>query len=238
MFCKAKELMPELKAEFIITGEVLGQRPMSQNKQALYNIEKEAGLEGLVLRPLSAKFLLKTIPEKEAWVNRNKLLDFKGRGRKSQMALAKELGIKKYAQPAGGCLLTDPEFAKRIKELMLHEGLNLNNVELLKIGRHFRLSPMVRLVVGRAELENERLLNLAQENDYLFLPSDIKGPTSLGRGIFSEDLIKLSCSMACRYCDLDGKITADIVYNRIPKREDKVLEVSAIDNSQLLALRI
>jgi len=238
MLTKAKELMEQFSAKFVITGEVLGQRPMSQHRQALELIEEKSGLEGLLLRPLSGRLLPRTIPEKEGWVNRNNLLDFNGRGRKSQMVLAKALGIKEYAQPAGGCLLTDQEFAKKLKDLINYKELNMNSVELLKIGRHFRISRSTKLIVGRNELENERIVNLAQEDNYLFMPTDIAGPTALGRGIFNEDLIKLSCRITCRYCDLNGKITSNIFYSRIPKKEDKVLNVSAIDDSQLISFRI
>ena len=238
MLTKAKELMSELAAKFVITGEVLGQRPMSQNKQALYNIERGARLEGLVLRPLSAKFLLETIPEKEGWVNRNKLLDFNGRGRKSQMVLAWELGIKKYTQPAGGCLLTDPEFAKRLKDLISHQELSINNVELLKLGRHFRLSKNAKLIVGRNEKENKHLVDLAKEDDYLFMPVDILGPKALGRGIFSEDLIKLACGITCRYCDLNGQINTQITYRKVSVAREERLKVLSLEETQLAQLRI
>jgi len=238
MLCKAKELMEQCGAKFIITGEVLGQRPMSQHKQALLTIAKRAGLEGLVLRPLSARLLLETIPEKEGWVKRDKLLSFSGRGRKQQIELARTFGIKEYAQPAGGCLLTDPGFSKRFKDLMTHEGLNQNNVELLKIGRHFRLSEKAKLVVGRNEKENARLANLAGENDYLFMPYEIAGPTALGRGEFSGELIKLSCSITCRYCDLNGDANTDIAYRRITEKENKMLRISSIEETALLSIRI
>ena len=238
MFSKAREFMQETGAKFIVTGEVLGQRPMSQHKQALMIIEKESGLEGLVLRPLSAKLLPETIPEKEGWVDRNKLLDISGRTRRPQIELAKKIDIKDYPCASGGCLLTDPEFTKRIKELMLHEGLSLNNVELLKIGRHFRLSKEAKLIVGRNKKENERLINLAKVNDYLFIPIDIAGPVALGRGNFAQDLIELSCRITCRYCDLNGKINAGIVYKRLPQEEEKLLEVQAIEDNKLAALRI
>ena len=239
MLCKAKEFMEQYGAKFIITGEVLGQRPMSQHKQALLNIAKRAGLEGLVLRPLSARLLPETIPEKEGWIKRQHLLSFSGRGRKQQIELARIFGIKEYAQPAGGCLLTDPEFSKRIKDLMTHEGLSQSNVELLKIGRHFRLNDTTKLVVGRNEKENERLINLARDNDYLFMPTDeLAGPTSLGRGILSEELIKLSCSITCRYCDLNGNTNIDIAYRRISEKENKVLRISPIEETKLSSLRI
>ena len=239
MLSKARELMEQYGAKFIVTGEVLGQRPMSQNKQALETIVKKAGVEGLLLRPLSAKLLPETIPEREGWIRREELLSFSGRGRKPQIELARTLGIPDYAQPAGGCLLTDPGFSQRLKDLMAHDGLRGDDIELLKIGRHFRLSQTAKLVVGRNEKENERLLNLAREDDYLFMPTDeLAGPTSLGRGILSEELIKLSCSITCRYCDLNVNNNIDIVYRRISEKENKVLRISPIEETRLSSLRI
>jgi len=238
MLCKAKEFMEQYGAKFIITGEVLGQRPMSQHKQALLNIAKRAGLEGLVLRPLSARLLPETIPEKEGWVKRDNLLSFSGRGRKQQIELARIFGIKEYAQPAGGCLLTDPEFSKRFKDIVSHEGLNQNNVELLKLGRHFRFSERAKLIVGRNEKENARLSDLAGENDYLFMPYEIAGPTALGRGVFTDELVKLSCSITCRYCDLNRNTNIDIVYRRMSEKENKVLRISPIEETTLSSLRI
>ncbi|MBI5144857.1 MAG: 7-cyano-7-deazaguanine synthase [Candidatus Omnitrophica bacterium] len=236
-FRKAKEFMQEIGASFLVTGEVLGQRPMSQHRQALNIIDQESQLEGLVLRPLSAKLLPETIPEREGWVSRDKLLNFSGRTRRPQIALAKKFNLKDYACPAGGCLLTDPEFAKKLRELIRHQEFNKDNVELLKLGRHFRLAPETKLVVGRNEEENKRLINLVGEGDYLFMPKDIAGPTSLGRGAFNEELIKLASSITCRYCDLNGNSIANIIYKRIPKQE-KILQVPATDETKLQALRI
>ena len=239
MLKKAKEIMGQIGAKFIITGEVLGQRPMSQHKEALNIIAKAAGLEGLLLRPLSAKLLEETIPEKEGWVKRDNLLDFSGRGRTEQIELAKRLGVREYAQPAGGCLLTDPEFSKRLKDLMAHEVLSCDGVELLKTGRHFRLSDKARLVVGRNEKENERILSLARDGDYLFMPGDdLAGPTSLGRGIFDDELVNLSCGITCGYCDLNADTDADIVYRRAGGQEKGVLRVSPVDRASLLDIRI
>lgn len=238
LFRKAREFMEQIGAKFIITGEVLGQRPMSQHKPALKIIESEAGLAGLVLRPLSARLLDDTIPEKEGWIDRNKLLNFSGRTRKPQMELAKTLDIKDYPCAAGGCLLTDPGFAKRIKDLITFGELNINNVELLKVGRHFRLSPGAKLVVGRDEKENARLINLAKEDDYVFMPLKVPGPTALGRGVFNEELIKLSSRITCRYCDLNGSINADIVYKKIPQEKDRRFKASPIEEDKLVSLRI
>jgi tRNA U34 2-thiouridine synthase MnmA/TrmU len=239
MLAKARELMESLEAEFIVTGEVLSQRPMSQHRQALELIEKRAGLQGLLLRPLSAKLLPETIPEQRGWVQRDKLLGFSGRSRRPQMELAKELGIKEYPNPAGGCLLTDPEFTKRLKELIAHQELNLENIELLKIGRHFRISDKAKLIVGRNEKENEKLLSLAKENDYIFMPTEkIAGPTSLARGVFSNEPIKLCASITSRYCDLNGETQAEIIYKKIPEKEDNILKVPVIEESELLSFRI
>jgi len=239
LFKKAKEAMEIEGASFVITGEVLGQRPMSQKLNTMRLIEKEAGLNGLVLRPLSAKVLEPTIPERQGWIVRDKLLAISGRGRREQMVLAGKLGINDYPCPSGGCLLTDPEFSQRLKDLMKYGEFNLENTQLLRIGRHFRLNDTAKLVVGRNEKENERMLNLARENDYLFMPTDeLAGPTSLGRGIFSEELIKLSCSITCRYCDLNGNKNVDIVYRRISEKENSVLKVSPIEETKLSGFRV
>lgn len=238
-FRRAKEVMQEEGASFIITGEVVGQRPMSQHKRALSIIDKESGLEGLVLRPLSAKLLPETLPEKEGWVNRQNLLDFSGRTRKPQIGLAEKLDIKDYPCPAGGCLLTDPAFSRRIKDLINYGKLTLNNVELLKVGRHFKLNLNTRLVVGRDREENERLVNLAKEEDYLFMPSEeIAGPTALGRGIFDEELTQLSCDIVSRYCDLNGSIDTAIIYRRLPQEEQKRIKASVLAETKLISLRI
>lgn len=239
LFKKAKEMMQEAGASFVITGEVLGQRPMSQKRNTMKLIEKEAGLEGLVLRPLSAKILEPSIPERQGWVARDKLLAISGRGRTEQIALAREFALKDYPCPSGGCLLTDPEFSKRIEDLMKHTELNLQDIQLLKIGRHFRLTDTAKLVVGRNEQENGQLFNLAQETDYLFMPTDESaGPTSLGRGVFNDELLKLSCSITCRYCDLNGNANIDIVYKRISEKENKVLKILPIEEAKLSTLRI
>jgi tRNA-uridine 2-sulfurtransferase len=238
MLRKAAELMQGSAAKFVITGDVLGQRPMSQHKNALAAIEKEAGLEGLVLRPLSAKLLTETIPEREGWVDRDKLMGFCARGRQAQIELAKELGIENYPNPAGGCLLTDPIFAKKLKDLMNFGELDIDNIELLKSGRYFRVSVHAKLIVGRNDAENNRLARLAQEGDYLFYPGrDLAGPTSLGRGSFDEGLIKLCCAITSSYCDLNGAPEAKIFYKMFPEDEDKFQEAPPIDRQKLREFR-
>jgi hypothetical protein len=244
MLCRAKDLMRQWHAAFVVTGEVLGQRPMSQHKQALKIIEKESGLEGLILRPLSAKLLPETLPEREGWVARKRLLDFGGRSRQPQIALAENFKIKDYPNAAGGCLLTDPVFSRRLKELITHEELTIDSIELLKVGRHFRISDKTRLVVGRDEKENRELENLARENDCLFMPAeDMAGPTALGRGEFDEELIKFACSITCRYCDLNGKTEAEVILKKgihpgAGDRPSLCLKVSPLDEDKLVSIRI
>jgi tRNA-specific 2-thiouridylase len=239
MLTKAKEMMKELDAAFIVTGEVLGQRPMSQHRQALELIENKSGLTGLLLRPLSAKFFPETIPEKEGWISRDRLLDFSGRSRRPQIALAQEFGMKNYPNAAGGCLLTDPEFTRRLKELIAHGELNLDNIELLKIGRHLRIREDAKLVVARDEKEGKELEGLAQENDYLFMPNEeLAGPTSLGRGKFNQDLINLSCRITCSYCDLNGDEEAVIIIKRGAGGCPSFLKVSPISDTDLKSFKI
>ena len=149
---KAKEYMRESGADFVITGEVLGQRPMSQRRDTLRVIERESGLEGLLLRPLSAHFFDPTIPEREGWVNRDNLLAIKGRSRKEQIKLADDLNITDYPCPAGGCLLTELSFVPKIQDIFDHsDELNLRDFRLLKIGRHFRIGAKTKLIIGRDE---------------------------------------------------------------------------------------
>lgn len=237
MLKEAKKYMKEAGASFIITGEVLGQRPMSQYRRALNVVEKESGLEGLILRPLSAKLLSLSIPEKEEWVNREKLLEISGRSRKPQMALALDYKIGDYPCPAGGCLLTDSGFTRRMKDLIAHSQITLNEIELLKVGRHFRLSKDAKLVVGRNEKENERLLGLKKQEDVCFSPKDVTGPTGIGRGIFGETLIAQAAQIIARYCDgIDGCKT-EVVIESSGRKIDFTSD-SKISDNELETIRI
>ncbi len=203
MLKKGKELMDKEGASFLITGEVLGQRPMSQRRDAMRTIEKEAGVLGLVLRPLSAKLLEATIPEEKGWVDRQKLLDISGRSRKVQMKMADDYNIKDYPCPAGGCLLTDPGFARRIKDLIDRGDLTLDNINLLKHGRHFRLTPGAKLIVGRDQHDNGILESCAKEGDVLLAPQEqAPGATALGKGDFRDPgLLNLAARLVARYFD-------------------------------------
>ncbi len=195
MLKKAKEIMEKEGYGFIITGEVLGERPMSQRREALNMILRDSGLNGYLLRPLSAKLLEETLPEKEGIVDRNRLLDIKGRSRKPQMALAEQYGIKHIAQPAGGCLLTDPGFTARVKDLMTHGQLDNDNIELLKVGRHFRLDEKTKAVVGRDEKENDRLLALKKKDDAVLRLVEDPGPYAILRGDISPENLQRAAAL-------------------------------------------
>ncbi|NYZ74938.1 hypothetical protein H0O03_01615 [Candidatus Micrarchaeota archaeon] len=173
---KAKEYCKEVDADFIATGEVAGQRPMSQTRYKLQLIEKEAGLDGLVVRPLSAKLLPPTIPEQKGLVDREKLLAVGGRGRKTQMELAKKNNYG-YDCPAGGCLLTEREYSRKLVDLFEHKPYSLRDVLLLRIGRHYRLNEKAKVVLGRNEAENALLQKMTGDN--ALLEPDFPAPTAL-----------------------------------------------------------
>ncbi|HHT9110541.1 MAG TPA: hypothetical protein ACFYDZ_05200 [Candidatus Brocadiaceae bacterium] len=199
IFRVAGDYMREIGADFIITGEVLGQRPMSQRKEAMRIIDQEADLTGLVLRPLCAKHMEPTIPEKTGLVNRDKLLQIRGRSRKDQIQLADVFQIKDYPCSAGGCLLTDPEFANRMRDLVNTCDANVNDVNLLKVGRHFRLDNNTKAIVGRNEEDNERINTLCREGDLLLSLVDMKGPFTLIRGELTEEKILTAARITARY---------------------------------------
>lgn len=199
IFRVAGDYMREIGADFIITGEVLGQRPMSQRKEAMKIIDQEADLVGLVLRPLCAKHMEPTIPEKTGLVDRDKLLQIRGRSRKDQIQLADVFQIKDYPCSAGGCLLTDPEFANRMRDLVNTGDANVNDVNLLKVGRHFRLDNNTKAIVGRNEEDNERINTLCREGDLLLTLVDMKGPFTLIRGELTEEKILTAARITARY---------------------------------------
>ncbi|MCX6355869.1 MAG: tRNA 4-thiouridine(8) synthase ThiI [Candidatus Aureabacteria bacterium] len=209
----AAGIMREQGFDFVFTGEVLNERPMSQNRQALGMVEKESGCSGYLLRPLSAKLLDETIPENEGKVDRERLCDLHGRSRKPQMALANKYGITRYAQPAGGCLLTDPGFSTRLRDLMEHEGLGeVARIHMLKVGRHFRLPSGKKVIVGRKESENRELLGLALQGDAVLRSKGIPGPiVLLGKG-FDEDDLREASRFCARYSDAKSGEAVSIEY--------------------------
>ena len=203
MFSKAREYMGEIGASFIFTGEVLGQRPMSQHLKAMGIIEKESRLEGRILRPLCAKLLKLTIPEIEGMVDRSKLLALCGRSRKSQISLAHAKGITEYPCPAGGCRLTDPNFARRLQEAFEHGETSLADVVLLRYGRHFRLPNGTKVIIGRNEIENTFLKQHSNSNLTLELTS-FAGPVVLLNSSADEENIRLAAGLCVAFSDYRG----------------------------------
>ncbi len=198
---KAKQYAKEVGADFLFTGEVLGERPMSQHGPALKTIEHEAGLKGKLLRPLSAKLLAATVAEKKGLVDRNRLLSIQGRSRKPQLELAKDYGITVFPSPAGGCLLTCEEYAKKLRDLFENKKrITVADVALLRVGRHFRVGRN-KIVVGRNRDENNFLANNRAKGDYYFELPDIVGPISLLQGPKTKSAIEAAAKLTAFYSD-------------------------------------
>ena len=197
--------------DFIITGEVLGQRPMSQNKQSLYVVAKHSGHPDHILRPLSAKLLEPIKAEREKIIDRSQLLAIQGRGRKEQIKLAADFGFKDYAPPAGGCLLTDPIFTRRLRDLFSHqEDHDIHDLNLLKYGRHFRADDQGKIIVGRNNFDNERLRELSTDDDVVLFMADFPGPNVvIPHGTVA--LLPLAASLCVRYSDAPKDLEAEVV---------------------------
>lgn len=226
MLRKARERMDEVGACFLFTGEVLGQRPMSQHLAALQTIEKEAGLEGLLLRPLSAHHLPETIPEKRGWVDRARLLAIAGRSRRGQLALAETFGIDEFPQPSGGCCsLTDATFSRRLRDILDHEAPFEPGTEdpvLLKVGRHFRVSHRVKVIVGRDETENG-FLEKVRRRSWSFEVPDAGSPLVLVQGEPDREERTMIAAIAARYSS---------------RRADPIVEVLAMKDGVRETLRV
>lgn len=207
MLNHARKYMKEHGYDFVVTGEVLGQRPMSQHRQGLELVEKKSGLEGLLLRPLSAKLLAETIPEKEGWVDREQLFEIQGRSRSRQLELAEEYGLEEFDQPAGGCLLTEEEYGHRVEEAFEHKGKDFmarEDFDLLKHGRHFRLPEGSKAIVGRDEDENQQLAELAGKHWKLEVKNH-PSPLTLVSPEASHKDLQLAARLTARYSDGRGE---------------------------------
>ncbi len=208
MFREAGMRMNQYGAQFLFSGEVVGERPMSQNKNSLRAVEKLSGFQGYILRPLSAQLLPETIPEQQGLVDRSRLLAISGRSRKPQIELARRFGITSYPEPAGGCKLTEPGFSKRLRDLMTHSpAITRDDLELLKIGRHLRLSDRVKVIIGRNKKENDLLRSMAGECDTLLWTCQVPGPVALVVGDADEQAIMLAAAACARYSDTKGRGT-------------------------------
>ncbi len=228
MFRKAGEILEREGADLLFSGEVLGERPMSQNRGSLVRVARESGYEPLILRPLSAKLLPETQPERDGKVDRQQLLDLHGRGRKRQLQLAAHYGIHNYPAPAGGCLLTDPIFSRRLKDLLQHRATaTRQELELLKVGRHLRLDDTYKLVVGRNQQDNERIRSLQAPGDLLLDAKDYPSPVAIMAEDAPPSLIHLAASILLRYSDAPPAQAAAVTV--LDSRE--VREISALASS-------
>jgi len=239
MIRRAADYVREIGADFIVTGEVVGQRPMSQRNFVLKMIDNESGLEGLVLRPLSARQLPETRAEKEGLVDRDKLEGIMGRTRSRQMELAGRFGLSGYPTPAGGCLLTDRGFGVRVIDLVRHGQLTVNDAHLTKVGRHYRFDDTTKVIVGRNQRENGVIETFAREGDVLLVPADIPGPTALLRGDTSAANTERAASLCARSSKEKNSARACVLV-RLARTLDKgrIIEVAPSDDDNAASLAV
>ena len=201
MFRLAGAIMTDKGFDFLFSGEVLGQRPMSQNRTSLRYVEKHSGFDGYILRPLSARCLPETIPEQNGWVDRDRLLDISGRSRKPQLQLAETHGVSEFPAPAGGCLLTDKIFSRRLRDLFDHQAdCPERALHLLKFGRHLRLGPQTKIVVGRTQKDNEMInRNVDPERDLVLKVENYPGPLTVIPDGAEDGMVMLAASICAGY---------------------------------------
>ncbi len=214
MLERAKAIMEETGSSFVITGEVLGQRPMSQRRDTLNVIERDSGLRGRILRPLSATLLPPTEVEQKGLVDRSRLLGISGRGRTVQLKLAERYGIRGYSAPAGGCLLTDKNFAEKLRDLFQHQGpISPRDIRLLTLGRHFKFDDSTRIVLGRDGRENKVLVDLAAPGYHLFTPHGFPGPVALLVGQTTPEVKQVVGRLIITYSKQVSGIVRQIRFN-------------------------
>jgi tRNA U34 2-thiouridine synthase MnmA/TrmU len=235
MLKKAKEYMNKIKADFIVTGEVLDQRPLSQRLEMLLLVEKRADLTGLVVRPLSGQLLPETVPEKKGLIKKTAMYEIRGRSRKAELTLAKKFKITSYLSPSGGCLLTDPGFCRRLADLMrFQEKFTADDLSILKTGRHFRLSSEAKLVVGRNKAENEILEKMAGARNILLYVPDTGSPNALLFG--DKKYIKTAAAITARYSDRKDEKSIEVIFQE--KKKTGRIKVSPAKDDELGELRI
>jgi len=229
---KAKEFMYNTNADFVFTGEVLNQRPKSQNLKALNIIEKESGFEGNLLRPLSALLLKPTKMEEDGIIDRSKLLRLKGRSRKIQLELARKYSLLKEYYACGGCLLTDKQFSRRMRDyLKFNTNLTMKDINFLKYGRHFRYNNS-KIIIGRNRFENDILVQIRNSNDIIMEAKDVPGPITLIQGKFDRETINIAAQLTLRYSDAKGYI-GPIIYGNSPQKLDKIMIAEKISDDAL-----
>ena len=208
MFRYTGKLLEKFDAQFMISGEVLGQRPMSQRKDALENVKKLSEHDELIVRPLSAKLLEPSKPELEGWIDREKLYDINGRNRQRQLAIAKEIGLEDFESPGGGCLLTEIQFSNKLRDFVDHDKLEVEDINTLKAGRHLRLPDGAKLIIGRDQDDNEKIKNTSSDKYYKARIEDASGPLCLFQKDSSEYDMKLAANLIVTY----GRTKSDETY--------------------------
>ncbi|WP_457552423.1 tRNA 4-thiouridine(8) synthase ThiI [Desulfobacula sp.] len=237
MFARAGEILKSQDFHFLFSGEVLGQRPKSQNKNSLRYVEKNSGFDGQILRPLCAKLLPETLVEQKGLVDREKLMDISGRSRKVQMQMALDFGIKTYPAPAGGCLLTDKIFSNRLKDLMYTQKVfEKNELHYLKHGRHFRLDSKTKVIVGRSQTDNQALLNyFEKDRDFLLKPAKIAGPDVILTGNDTQKNIKTAAMLCASYTkSIPGENTDIKVIKKGNETIHSIKTIKAIEFKELM----
>ena len=213
MFAVAKRIMEEEGASFLISGEVMGQRPMSQNKDSLQTVLNESDCDGLLLRPMSAKMLKPTIAEENGWVDREKLEGITGRSRDRQLAMVKEIGLENFESPGGGCLLTDAFFAKKMFDFIKYDKFERKDIPLMKFGRHFRLTDGAKLVIGRNKEENQHLQNIENDKYFHLKTVGLPGPHGMLSKNASENDKIIATKAMLTYCKTDVNETYTISFD-------------------------
>lgn len=233
MFQMAGEVMKKEGYDFLFSGEVAGQRPLSQTKNALRYVEKNSGFDGHILRPLSAKNLPETLMELNGMVNRSQLLNISGRSRTPQVKLAKQYGVTDYPSPAGGCLLTDKNFSNRLRDLFDHqENFTTNDLHLLKFGRHIRLNEKTKIIVGRTKQDNSNILKFFNKNDYFML--DAKGigsPTVIVPTDADKDSIETAAAICINYTKTPANEKVTVIVKK--QNNNETIKVSALDSDSV-----
>jgi tRNA-specific 2-thiouridylase len=209
MFRYTGKLLEKYDASFMISGEVLGQRPMSQRKEALENVKRLSQHDELIVRPLSAKLLPPSKPELQGWIDREKLMDISGRNRQPQLALAKQIGLDDFESPGGGCLLTEIQFSNKLRDFVDHDKLEVEDIDTLKAGRHLRLPDGAKLVIGRDQADNEKIKATQSDKYYKVRILNASGPLSLFQKDSTEDDLHLAAKLILTY----GKTKDDTQYD-------------------------
>ena len=232
LLSEAKKMMPKLGASFLVTGEVVGQRPMSQRRDTLRVIERDSGCEGILVRPLCAKNLEPTQAERDGLIDREQLYAFSGRNRTPQMKLADQFGINDYPSPAGGCILADPILSARIQEYYKkNKRIVPADILLLMVGRQFRLPSGGWLVVGRDEKQNDRIAALRQPDDWLLQPSIIPGPTAILRHSTNPEELEIAAALVARYAKKSALVQGAAIITAERRGTVHHMEALALDDS-------